>query len=124
MLTVFILINIRKIRVYYEFRLRAPALIKRVREIAHNVSLLLNNFSENEFKIQEAYSKIEGILPPIKKTLKRKQKKPITRLLRSITVKNQNLDEVGCRDIYLEIQKNIEMLKNIYVEVTLESEPQ
>lgn len=112
-LTIFVLYDTRKIRSYYRFKGRGPALIKDLSRYSSNISGYLNDFEDFLPQIAEELKRSEAKLKSLEKKLGGQPKASVKRLRKTIIECEVNLgNEQGIRDVYLEMVKVIEEVKD------------
>jgi len=112
-LTIFVLLNIRKIRNAYKLRVRGPSLIKDLSKSASNLSDLMNDYQEFIPQIAEELGKVGVKLRSLKRKLSGTSRRSVGHVITYIDqceISPQN--EAQVRRTYIEIIKVIEELKD------------
>lgn len=112
-LTIFVLLNVRKLRNIYKLRARGPSLIKELSKSASNLSSFMNEYTGFIPQIGEELGKVAVKLHSLKRKLSGSPKRSVKRVLAYIDqceVSPQN--EAQVRRTYIEIVKVIEELKD------------
>ncbi|HEX9629849.1 MAG TPA: hypothetical protein VF961_07510 [Pyrinomonadaceae bacterium] len=112
-LTIFVLLNIRKLRNTYKLRVRGPSLIKDLSKSASNLSGLMNDYSEFLPQITEELGKVGVKLRSLRRKLSGSSKRSVKHVITYIDqceISPQN--EAQVRRTYVEIVKVIEELKD------------
>ncbi len=110
-LTIFVLLNVRKLRNAYKLRGRGPSLIKDLSKCASNLSRFLNDYNEFLPQINEELAKVKAKLRSMERKLSRGPKKSVKHVITYIDqceISAQNEKQV--RETYVEIRKVIEEL--------------
>jgi predicted nucleic acid-binding Zn-ribbon protein len=112
-LTLWVLLETRKLRTLYKLRGRGPSLIKDLAKMASGLSKYLNDYSNSLSQIAQELGKIESKLKSLEPKLSGSPKGSV-KLLRSsidqLDVKTENEEQV--RRTYIEVIKVIEELKD------------
>jgi hypothetical protein len=111
-LTIFVLYDTRKIRGFYKFKGRGPALLKDLSRYSSTISRYLNEFEDFLPQIAEELKRSEAKLKSLEKKLSGQPKASVKRLRKIVNeceVKTENEREV--RVAYLEMVKVIEEVK-------------
>jgi len=112
-LTIFVLLNVRKLRNVYKLKARGPSLIKDLSKSASNISSLLNEYNDFLPQLAEELGKVAVKLRSMKRKLSGGPKRSVKHVLTYIDqceVNAQNEEQV--RRTYIEIIKVIEELKD------------
>jgi hypothetical protein len=112
-LTLFVLLNIRKLRNVYKLKARGPSLIRELSKSAANIATLMNDYNEFLPQLAEEFGKAAVKLRSMKGKLSGSRKRAVKHVLTYIDqceVTAQNEEHV--RRTYIEIIKIIEELKD------------
>jgi hypothetical protein len=105
-LTVWVLINVGKIKSYYMFAARVPDLNKQLKQHASEISAYLNDFEGFLPQIQLELAQTEIVLRSLKNKLDRQPKKSATQLLKVLRHYDLNSgDKDGLYSIYVDMRK-------------------
>lgn len=108
-LTIVVLLNVRKLRNVYKLRARGPSLIKDLSKSVSNLSSFMNEYSEFIPQISEELGKVVVRLHSLKRKLSGSPRRSVMQVLAYIDqceVNAQNEEQV--RRTYIEIVKVIE----------------
>ncbi|HEX8846785.1 MAG TPA: hypothetical protein VF791_19235 [Pyrinomonadaceae bacterium] len=111
-LTVFVLYDTRKIRGYYKFKGRGPALLKDLSKYSLSISRYFNDFENFLPQIAEELKRSEAKLKSLEKKLSGQPKasvKQLRKIIDECEVSTEN--ERGVRAAHLEMVKVIEEVK-------------
>jgi hypothetical protein len=112
-LTIFVLLNVRKLRNAYKLKVRGPLLIKDLSKLASNISSLRNEYNEFLPQLAEELGRVGVKLRAMKRKLSGDPKRSVKHVLACIDqceVNAQNEEQI--RRTYVEIIKVIEELKD------------
>lgn len=112
-LTIFVLLNVRKLRSSYKLKVRGPSLIKDLSKSASNLSGFMNEYNECIPQVAEELGRVSVKLRSLKRKLGGGPKRSVKQVLVYIDhceVSAQNEEQV--RRTYVEIVKVIEELKD------------
>lgn len=112
-LTIFVWLNVRKLRNVYKLKARGPSLIKELSKSASNLSRFMNEYHEFVPQVTEELGKVAVKLHSLKRKLSGSPKRSVKQVLACIDqceVSAQNEEQV--RRTYIEIVKVIEELKD------------
>ena len=90
--SVFVLIEVRKIKNVYKLRVRGPVIIKELVRYSANLSGYLDEFEDSLPQIADELGKARAKLKYLKKTLSSDTRTSVKRLLRSIEKCEINVD--------------------------------
>ncbi len=111
--TIWVLLETRKLRSLYKLKVRGPELIKDLHKMASNLSEFLNDYSGSMTQIAEELGKTSSKLKTLQTRLRGIQRNSVKRVRGDIDqceVKAENEEQV--RTVYVEIIKVIEELKD------------
>jgi hypothetical protein len=112
-LTIFVLLNVRKLRNVYKLKARGPSLIKDLSKSASNLSSFMNEYNAFIPQVTEELGRVAVKLRSLKRKLSGSPKRSVKQVLTYIDrceVSAQNEEQV--RHTYVEIVKVIEELKD------------
>jgi len=112
-LSIFVYVNVRKLRNVYKLRARGPALIKDLSKAASNLSKFMNDYSELLPQVSEEMGRVSVKLRSLSGKLSGSPKRSVKRMLSYVDhceVSVQNEEQV--RILYGELPKVIEELKD------------
>ena len=110
-LTIVVLLNVRKLRNAYKLRGRGPSLIKDLSKCASNLSGFLNDYNEFLPQINEELAKVKAKLRSMERKLGGSPKKSVKHVIAYIdqcSISTQNEEQV--RETYVEIRNVVEEL--------------
>lgn len=112
-LTIFVLLNVRRLRNAYKLRVRGPSLIKDLAKCASNLAGFMNDYNESLSQINEELGKVTVKLRSMKRKLSGSAKRSVKHVIVYIDqceISAQNEEQV--RRTYVEIIKVIEELRD------------
>jgi len=112
-LTIFVLYDTRKLRSFYKFRARGPALMRDLRNCSKRITGYLNEFDEFIPQISEELARTVATLHSLERKLKGSSKastKKLRKRISACTVKVETEDEI--RGIHIEMVKVVEEVRN------------
>jgi acyl-ACP thioesterase len=118
--SVFVLIEVRKIKNAFKLRVRGPVIIKELVRYSSNLSGYLDEFEDSLPQIADELGKARAKLKYLKKTLSSDTKTSVKRLLKSIEkceIKVDNKD--GVRLVYVEMNQVLEEVKDHQKDIRL-----
>jgi hypothetical protein len=118
--SVFVLIEVRKIKNAFKLRVRGPVIIKELVRYSSNLSGYLDEFEDSLPQIADELGKARAKLKYLKKTLSSDTKTSVKRLLKSIEkceIKVVNKD--GVRLVYVEMNQVLEEVKDHQKDIRL-----
>ncbi len=112
-LTIFVLYDTRRLRSFYKFRARGPTLVAELRRCSRTIAGYLNDFDAFIPQVSEELTRSAAKLTFLEKKLRGPSRASVKRLRkRIITVKVDAGSENQVREIYLEMVKVIEEMRN------------
>lgn len=113
-LTIFVLLSLRKIRSQYIFAARVPELIEKLSDLASDISECMNDFDTFIPQISLDLGEAEVVLKSLRKKLRRKSRKSIDQLLKNMDDYNANTgDSDKLWGVYVDMSKVIAEVKDI-----------
>jgi hypothetical protein len=118
--SIFVLIEVRKIRNAFKLRVRGPVIIKELVGYSSNLSAYLDEFEDSLPQIADEFGKARAKLKYLKKNLSSSPKSSVKRLLKSIekceiTLENKD----GIRRVYVEMNQVLEEVKDHQKDIKL-----
>lgn len=112
LLTIFVLYDTRRIRSFYRFRARGPALMKELIACSRNISEYLNAFEEFVPEIAEEFGRCIAKLNNLEGKVRSSQKASVRNLQKSIKACKVSVgNEETVRDVNIEMVVVLEEIK-------------
>lgn len=115
-LTLLILLNIRRIKTFYIFKIRAPELCKKLKLIVSNIYTFLNDYESSSISIDVEVAKCEVVLKSLKRKLSGSTKKSVKYAISKLNDyqnKHGKKTEDNLRGIYVDALKILEEIITI-----------
>jgi hypothetical protein len=121
LISIYLFFTIRRLKNNYLFKIRVPQLIDELKMNASNLVNYTNDFANSIAEIKLEIGKIEVKLGVLKGKVPRNTKRSIERVVMSInSYKADDRKEGRLYDTYVEMQKLIEEINNLYEDRKLE----
>jgi len=118
--SIFVLIEVRKIKNAFKLRVRGPVIIKELAGYSSNLSAYLDEFEDSLPQIADEFGKAQAKLKYLKKNLSSSPKSSVKRLLKSIEKCEITLDNKdGIRRVYVEMNQVLEEVKDHQKDIRL-----
>lgn len=118
--SIFVLIEVRKIKNAFKLRVRGPVIIKELEAYSSNLSACLDEFEDSLPRIADEFGKSRAKLKYLKQNLSSSPRSSVKRLLKSIEKCEITLDNKdGIWRVYVEMKQVLEEVKDHQKDIKL-----